>query len=50
MLIVLICMAIIIAKVDVDWADAFDGFVPSKTIFASGGLYTCGPPSPLPHN
>ncbi|KZP29257.1 natural resistance-associated macrophage protein [Athelia psychrophila] len=39
-LVVLICMSIIIAEVDVNWAQAFDGFVPSKTIFASGGIYT----------
>ena len=40
-LIVLVCMATIITKVDVNWTQAFDGFVPSKTIFSSGGLYTC---------
>jgi metal iron transporter len=38
---VLICIAIIITKVDVDWSDAFEGFLPSKTLFAEGGLYTC---------
>ncbi|KAF8079350.1 natural resistance-associated macrophage protein-domain-containing protein [Lyophyllum atratum] len=37
---VLICMAIIIAKVDVDWAKAFEGYIPSKYIFSSGALYT----------
>ncbi|EGO05421.1 hypothetical protein SERLA73DRAFT_44261 [Serpula lacrymans var. lacrymans S7.3] len=37
---VLICMAVIIAKIQVNWGAAFDGFVPSKEIFASGGLYT----------
>lgn len=37
---VLICMAVIIAKIDVNWADAFQGYVPSKYIFKSGGLYT----------
>ncbi|KAF4573647.1 hypothetical protein EYR36_008165 [Pleurotus pulmonarius] len=37
---VLICMAIIISKVDVNWAEAFHGYVPSKYIFQSGGLYT----------
>ncbi|KAL0952124.1 hypothetical protein HGRIS_008752 [Hohenbuehelia grisea] len=36
---VLICMAIIISKVDVHWAHAFEGYVPSKYIFADGGLY-----------
>ena len=34
-------MAIIISQVDVHWGYAFDGFVPSKTIFQSGALYTC---------
>jgi metal iron transporter len=33
-------MCIIISKVNVDWGDAFFGFVPSKTIFQQGGLYT----------
>ncbi|KAF8645422.1 hypothetical protein AX16_007825 [Volvariella volvacea WC 439] len=37
---VLICMAIIISRVDVNWAKAFEGYVPSKYIFKSGGLYT----------
>lgn len=37
---VLICMAVIIGKVNIAWGEAFDGFVPSKTIFASGALYT----------
>ncbi|KAH6911092.1 natural resistance-associated macrophage protein-domain-containing protein [Coprinopsis sp. MPI-PUGE-AT-0042] len=37
---VLICMAIVISKVDVDWGDAFQGYIPSKYIFQSGGLYT----------
>ncbi len=40
-LIVLICMAIIISKTTPDWGDAFDGFLPSKTLFQSGALYTC---------
>ncbi|KZP24084.1 hypothetical protein FIBSPDRAFT_951393 [Athelia psychrophila] len=30
------------AQVDVNWAQAFNGFVPSKTIFASAD-YTCQP-------
>jgi metal iron transporter len=38
---VLICIAIIIAKVNVDWSDAFEGFLPSKSLFAEGALYTC---------
>ncbi|KAA1468135.1 smf Mn2+ and Fe2+ transporter [Dentipellis sp. KUC8613] len=37
---VLICMCIIISRVSVNWGDAFDGYVPSKTIFEHGGLYT----------
>ncbi|KAF5385122.1 hypothetical protein D9615_000896 [Tricholomella constricta] len=37
---VLVCMAIIIAKVDVNWAKAFEGYVPSKYVFSSGALYT----------
>ncbi|KAF8817621.1 natural resistance-associated macrophage protein [Phlegmacium glaucopus] len=37
---VLICMIIIIAKVHVDWGDAFQGYIPSKYIFSSGGIYT----------
>lgn len=37
---VLICMAVIIGKINVAWGQAFDGFVPSQTIFASGALYT----------
>ncbi|KAI0093794.1 natural resistance-associated macrophage protein-domain-containing protein [Irpex rosettiformis] len=37
---VLVCMAVIIAQVGVNWGDAFDGYIPSKTLFQSGGLYT----------
>lgn len=37
---VLICMALIIARINVAWGQAFNGFVPSQTIFASGALYT----------
>ncbi|PIL31302.1 transporter [Ganoderma sinense ZZ0214-1] len=39
-LIVLICMAIIISRTQPDWGDAFDGFLPSKTLIQSGALYT----------
>ncbi|KIP03915.1 hypothetical protein PHLGIDRAFT_110303 [Phlebiopsis gigantea 11061_1 CR5-6] len=39
-LIVLICMAVIIAQVHVRWSDTFDGFLPSGSLFKSGGLYT----------
>ena len=38
---VLVCMAIIIAQVHVRWGDAFDGFLPSGSLFKSGALYTC---------
>ncbi|EDR15358.1 putative transporter of the NRAMP family [Laccaria bicolor S238N-H82] len=37
---VLICMVVIISKINVNWADAFQGYLPSKYIFKSGGLYT----------
>ena len=37
----LVCMCIIISRVNVEWGQAFLGYVPSKTIFQSGGLYTC---------
>ncbi|PBK61558.1 natural resistance-associated macrophage protein [Armillaria solidipes] len=37
---VLICMCIIIARVDVHWPDAFLGYVPSKYILKNGALYT----------
>jgi len=38
---VLVCMLVIITKVDVKWDDAFVGYLPSKYVFKSGGLYTC---------
>jgi metal iron transporter len=37
---VLICMALIISKITVNWGDAFRGFIPSKELFGSGSLYT----------
>ncbi|KAI5998054.1 smf Mn2+ and Fe2+ transporter [Pisolithus albus] len=37
---VLICMAMIIARIDVNWESAFKGFLPSKQLFANGALYT----------
>ena len=40
---VLVCMAVIISKADVNWGDAFDGFVPSKVLVSSQGLYNCKP-------
>ncbi|CCL98911.1 uncharacterized protein FIBRA_00918 [Fibroporia radiculosa] len=36
---VLVCMAVIISKANVDWRTAFDGFVPSKVLVTSEGLY-----------
>ncbi|KAJ7847759.1 natural resistance-associated macrophage protein-domain-containing protein [Mycena olivaceomarginata] len=38
---VLTCMVMVIAKVNVDWPRAFEGFLPSKYIFNGDGLYTC---------
>ncbi|KAI6048030.1 natural resistance-associated macrophage protein-domain-containing protein [Pisolithus marmoratus] len=37
---VLICMAMIIARIDVVWEDAFKGLLPSKALFDNGALYT----------
>ncbi|KAI6114880.1 smf Mn2+ and Fe2+ transporter [Pisolithus croceorrhizus] len=37
---VLICMAIIIARIDVHWGDAFKGLLPSKQLVENGALYT----------
>ncbi|KAF8447986.1 natural resistance-associated macrophage protein-domain-containing protein [Boletus edulis BED1] len=37
---VLICMAIILSKVYVNWGDCFRGFVPSKGLLSSGSLFT----------
>ncbi|KAG6331720.1 hypothetical protein ID866_7370 [Astraeus odoratus] len=37
---VLICMALIIARINVDWGDAFYGLVPSNKLFENGALYT----------
>ncbi|PCH34295.1 smf Mn2+ and Fe2+ transporter [Wolfiporia cocos MD-104 SS10] len=37
---VLICMAVIISKAGVHWGVAFDGFVPSRSVVSSEGLYT----------
>ncbi|KAH9953383.1 natural resistance-associated macrophage protein-domain-containing protein [Russula dissimulans] len=39
-LIVLLCMCILVSRVQVEWGDAFKGFLPSKTLFHHGGLYT----------
>jgi len=37
---VLICMCILVSRVDVEWGEAFQGFLPSKTLVQHGGLYT----------
>ncbi|KAI0275202.1 natural resistance-associated macrophage protein [Gloeopeniophorella convolvens] len=37
---VLICMCIIVSKVQVDWGATFDGYLPSNAVFEHGGLYT----------
>lgn len=37
---VLICICIIIAKLNVQWPQVFVGFLPSKEIFQADGLYT----------
>lgn len=34
-------MAVIISKADVNWGEAFHGFVPSKALVSSEGLYNC---------
>lgn len=41
---VLICMFVIITKIDVDWGEAFLGYLPSGKVFQAGGLYTCESP------
>ncbi len=38
---VIVSLAIVIAKVSPDWGDAFEGFLPSKTLFEPGAIYTC---------
>ena len=37
---IFVCVLIIVLKVDVDWGEAFLGYVPSKKIFQAGSLYT----------
>ena len=37
-------MFVIITKIDVDWGEAFFGYVPSGKVFQAGGLYTCESP------
>ena len=41
-------MIVIITKVQVNWGDAFKGYLPSKYIFSSGGIYTCAYDDDLP--
>ena len=38
---ILICMLVIITKIEVGWGQVFLGYVPSKYIFQPGSLYTC---------
>jgi hypothetical protein len=40
-LVVLICMCILVSRVQVEWDGVFKGFLPSKALFQHGGLYTC---------
>lgn len=40
-LVVLVCMCILVSRVDVEWGDAFKGFLPSKGVVQHGSLYTC---------
>ncbi len=37
MLAVLICLCILVSKVDVEWGEAFKGFLPSKALSQHGG-------------
>ncbi|KAF8481695.1 natural resistance-associated macrophage protein [Russula ochroleuca] len=39
-LVVLICMCILVSRVQVEWDGVFKGFLPSKALFQHGGLYT----------
>ncbi|KAJ4001652.1 natural resistance-associated macrophage protein-domain-containing protein [Lentinula boryana] len=39
-LMVLICMCIIISRVNVEWDSVFQGYLPSKYIFPNGAFYT----------
>jgi hypothetical protein len=46
---VLICMALIIAKLNVDWASALSGYIPSKNMVADGSVYICKRNTRNPH-
>ncbi|KAN0127926.1 smf Mn2+ and Fe2+ transporter [Lactarius tabidus] len=39
-LIVLVCLCILVSRIHVQWEEAFQGFLPSKTLIHHGGLYT----------
>jgi len=39
-LVVLVCMCILVSRVQVQWDKAFQGFLPSKTLVQHGSLYT----------
>ncbi|KAJ3571740.1 hypothetical protein NP233_g3550 [Leucocoprinus birnbaumii] len=36
---ILVCMGIVVGRVDIVWAKTFEGYLPSKQVFTSGGLY-----------
>lgn len=38
-------MLVIITKIEVDWGQAFSGYIPSRKIFQAGSLYTCEHPA-----
>jgi metal iron transporter len=38
---VLVCMGVIVGRVHPHWADVFQGFLPSKYVVQSDGLYVC---------
>lgn len=40
-LIVLVCLCILVSRIHVQWEEAFQGFLPSKSLVQHGGLYTC---------
>ncbi|KAG6811361.1 hypothetical protein H0H92_007790 [Tricholoma furcatifolium] len=45
---ILICLVVIIARVEVNWGKVFDGYLPSKNIFSPGALYTWA--TVMPHS
>ena len=38
---VLICLCVLVSKVDVEWGEAFKGYLPSKALVQHRSLYTC---------